>query len=83
MRQLRERFIEHKTTYESPVVRHCLARDHFNRLTIQILTQAPANETDPELWLNKEYYWICKLGTLTKFKPKGLNKLIYDPTIRT
>ena len=84
MRQLRERFIEHETTYESPVGRHCLAYDHFNNLTIQILTQAPASETNPELWLKQqEYYWICKLGTLNKFNHKGLNKLIYDPTIRT
>ena len=84
MRQLRERFIEHETTYESPVGRHCLAHDHFNKLTVQILTQAPTNETNPELWLKQqEYYWICKLGTLTKFNPKGLNKLIYDPTTRT
>ena len=51
MRQLRERFIEHEITYESPVGRHCLAYDHFNNLTIQILTQAPAN---PELWLKQQ-----------------------------
>ena len=31
-------------------------------------TQAPPNEPNPELWLKQqEYYWICKLGTLTKF----------------
>ena len=47
-------------------------------------TQAPTNEPNSELWLKqKEYYWICKLGTLTKFNPKGLNILIYDPTFRT
>ena len=51
MRQLREKFIEHRTTYESPVGRHYLARDHFNELIFQILTQAPANEANPELWL--------------------------------
>ena len=84
MRKLRERLIEHRTTNESPVGRHCLAQNHFDTLTIQILTQAPANETNPELWLKQqEYHWICKLGTLTKFNPKGLNKLIYDPTTRT
>ena len=54
MRQLRERFIEHRTTYESPVGRHCLAQHHFNKLTIQMLTQAPTNETNPELSLNNK-----------------------------
>ena len=29
------------------------AREHLNKLTIQILTQAPANETNPELWLKQ------------------------------
>ena len=57
MRQLRERFIEHRTTYESPVGRHCLARDHFNKLKIQVLTQAPASETNPELWLKQQEYY--------------------------
>ena len=47
-------------------------------------TQATTSETNPELWLKQqEYYWICKLGTLTKFNAKGLKKLICDPTIRT
>lgn len=84
MKQLRQRFIELKTMYESPVGRHCLAQNHFNKLTIQILTQAPTTENNPELWLKQqEYCWICKPGTFTKFNLKGLNKLIYDPTICT
>jgi hypothetical protein len=50
MRQLQERFVEHKTTYESPVGRHCLALNHFDKLTIQILTQIPApSERNPEI----------------------------------
>ena len=54
MRQLRERFTEHETTYKSPVGRHCLAYyDHFNELTIQ----APASETNPELWLKQQEYY--------------------------
>lgn len=70
MRQLRERFFEHKTSKQSPVRRHCLTHQHFNKLTIQILTQAPTTE----LYLkHQEYYWICILGTLTKFNPRGLN----------
>ena len=84
MRQLKERLTEHKTNTNSPVHRHCLASNHFDKLIIQILTQAPTDERNPELWLKQqEYYWICKLGTLAKLSLKGLNKLIYDPTIRT
>ena len=83
MRQLRKRVEEHKLNHDSQIRRHCFVSHHF-KLKFQILTQAPDNETNPELWLKQqEYYWICKLGTLTKFNPKGLNKLIYDPTIRT
>ena len=81
MRQLRERRIEHKTNYDSQIHRHMVGKHHF-KLVFQILCQAPDNELNPELWLKQqEYYWICKLGTLTKFNPKGLNKLVYDPTI--
>ena len=82
MRKLHERLYEHKITYESQLRSHCYVHNH--KLDIQILTQAPTNEPNPELWLKqKEYYWISKLGTLTKFNPKGLNKLIYDPIFRT
>ena len=85
MRKLHERLYEHKTTYESQLQSHCCVHNHLPfKLDIQIPTQAPTNEPNPELWLKqKEYYWIRKLGTLTKFNPKGLNKLIYDPTFRT
>jgi hypothetical protein len=39
------------------------------KLEVQILTQASNNEPNPELWLKqKEYYWICKLGTSTNSK---------------
>ena len=85
MRKLHERLFEHKTAHESQLQSHCCIYNHLPfKLDIQILTQAPPNEPNPELWLKqREYYWICKLGTLTKFNQKGLNKLIYDPTFRT
>ena len=51
---------------------------------MHILTQAPTEEKDTETWLKQqEYNWICKLGTLTKTSMKGLNKTIFDSTIRT
>ena len=77
-RKLAERFKEHKTNHNSQIHKHCSTLNH-NKLKLQILTQPLDNEPNPELWLKQqEYYWICKLGTLTKFNPKGL----YDPTIR-
>ena len=81
-RKLAERFKEHKTNHNSQIHKHCSTLNH-NKLKLQILTQPLDNEPNPELWLKQqEYYWICKLGTLTKFNPKGLKRLIYDPTIR-
>ena len=76
MREIYKRLCEHKTTYESAIQNHCYTHNHLPfKLDVQILTQAPNNEQNPELWLKQqEYYWICKLGTLTKFNPKGLNK---------
>jgi hypothetical protein len=54
------------------------------RIRFQILTQAPTNETNTELWLKRqEYLWIYRLGTLNKLSNKGLNKLVYDPTFRS
>ena len=58
MRKLHERLYEHKTTYESQLRSHCCVHNHLPfKLDIQILTQAPTNEPNPELWLKqKEYY---------------------------
>ena len=84
MRKIKQRLNEHKTNLYSQVQKHCHEHKHWRKLETQILTQAPRNEPNIELWLKQqEYFWICKLGTLTKLNPKGLNKLIYDPTIRT
>ena len=80
MRQLRERLTEHKTNYGSQIHRHNY--DGQTPFQTSIPNTLSYNEPNPELWLKQqEYYWICKLGTLTKFNPKGLNKLGYDPTI--
>ena len=69
MRKLHKRLYEHKTTYKSQLQSHCCIHNHLPfKLDVQILTQTPTNEPNPELWLKqKEYYWICKLGTLTKY----------------
>ena len=46
----------------------------YKNPTMNIVTQAPPTEPNPELWLKQqEYNWICKLGTLNKTSQKGLN----------
>ena len=76
MRKFRQRLDKHKTNPYSQVQKHCHEHKHWRKLETQIATHTSTNNI--ELWLR-----ICKLGTLTKLNPKGLNKLIYDPTIRT
>ena len=70
MRELNERLFKHKTTHESPLQRRIKITYHSN-LMYKYLHQAPTNEPNPDIWLKqKEYYWICKVGTLTKIQPK-------------
>ena len=63
---------------DGPMINHIKQENHeYKRIRFQILTQAPTNETNKELWLKRqEYLWICRLGTLSKLSNKGL---IYDP----
>ena len=83
-RPCKQRLLEHLTAKNSPIQQHLDKTKHNPRnIEIQILTQAPSNEMNKELWLKRqEYNWICKLATLTKTSNKGLNKTIYDSTSR-
>ena len=84
-RACKQRLLEHLTDHRSPVHKHLEENNHERRrITMHILTQAPTEAKDTETWLKQqEYNWICKLGTLTKTSMKGLNKTIFDSTIRT
>ena len=61
-----------------PMINHIKQENHeYKRIRFQILTQAPTNETNKELWLKRqEYLWICRSGTLSKLSNKSLT---YDP----
>ena len=79
------RIAKHVSDNHSPITQHCKQTKHdIKSIRFQILTKAPQNETQIEMWFKKnEYLWICKLGALNKLSNKGvkgLNKMIYDPT---
>ena len=74
-RQLKFRVYEHLSHNLS-----CHETKHkLSQVKFQILSKAPDNIANKELWLKQNYLWISRLGTLTKLSNKGLNKLIYDP----
>ena len=55
MREIYKRLCEHKTTYESAIRNHCYTHNYLPfKLDVQILTQAPNNEQNPELWLKQQ-----------------------------
>ena len=62
------RIAEHLS--DGPMIKHIKELNHeYKKIRFQILTQAPSNETNKELWLKRhEYLWICRLGTLKKTK---------------
>ena len=55
----------------------------LQKVKFQILTQAPKDTKNKDLWLRQhEYNWICKLGTSKKLDKRGLNSTFYDSTQR-
>ena len=83
-RACKQRLIEHLTDEKSPVYKHIDENNHDRKtITMHILTQAPTTEPNKEQWLKQQDHWICKLGTLSKTSHKGLNKTIFDSTIRS
>ena len=55
-----KRLFEQKTTYKSvrTLQNHCYKHTHIPfKVDIQILTQAPNNEQNPELWLKQQEHY--------------------------
>ena len=83
-RPLRDRIYEHIQTNTSAIYKHCNQLEHpLQKIKFQILTQAPTDTKNKDLWLRQhEYNWICKLGTSKKLDKRGLNSTFYDSTER-
>ena len=83
-RPLRDRIYEHIQTNTSAIYKHCNQLEHpLQKVKFQILTQAPTDTKNKDLWLRQhEYNWICKLGTSKKLDKRGLNSTFYDSTER-
>ena len=83
-RPLRDRIYEHLQTNTSAIYKHCNQLEHpLQKVKFRILTQAPTDTKNKDLWLRQhEYNWICKLGTSKKLDKRGLNSTFYDSTER-